>query len=68
MLYEYRIYTRDGAEAGEAEYAVRIKPGETIWADAGKLRVVEVVPTEDDSDEYVGLLMVEAAAPTRSTS
>jgi hypothetical protein len=40
---------------------VLIAAGETIWTGDGRhLRVVDVVPSEDDSDVYVGLLMVES--------
>jgi len=39
MLYRYRLYLNDGTEAGEAHYAVNIKPGETIHTgDGRKLR------------------------------
>jgi hypothetical protein len=62
MLYRYRLYLEDSSEAGEAHYAALIQAGETIYASDGhKLRVVDVVPTEEDSAEYVGMLKVEAA-------
>jgi hypothetical protein len=58
--FRYRLYNADGSEAGEAEYAVNIKPGEIIWtSDGPKLRVLDLVPA--DSGEYDGLLKVEAA-------
>jgi hypothetical protein len=61
MLYRYRLYLEDGTEAGEAEYAVRIQPGETIWAGDGRmLRVVDVVSFEEEDSPYVGLLKVAA--------
>jgi hypothetical protein len=48
MLYRYRLYSPDGDEAGEAHYAVRIEPNETIWTgDGRKLRVLDVVPVDD---------------------
>jgi hypothetical protein len=60
MLYRHRLYLEDGSEAGEAHSAVPIKAGETVWkGDGRELRVVAVVPTEDDSDRYVGILRVE---------
>jgi hypothetical protein len=62
MLYRYRLHTRDGGDAGEAEYAVQINPDEIIWTgDGRKLRVVDVVPTLEEGSLYVGLLMVEPA-------
>lgn len=60
MLNRYRLHTRDGDEVGEAEYTMRIKSGDLIHAnDGSELRVLDAVPTEDDSPLYVGLLMLE---------
>ena len=57
------MHTRDGSDAGEAEFAVLLQPGELIHGlDGRKLRVIDVVPTEDDSPIYVGMLMVEPAS------
>ena len=62
MIYRYRLYAADGRDAGEAHYAVLIQPGETIHAgDGRKLRVLEVVADQDDSDEYVGPFRVVPA-------
>jgi hypothetical protein len=62
MLYRYRLFLEDGSEVGEAHYAVMIQPGETIYTgDGRKLRVLDLVPTEENPSEYVGLLKVEAA-------
>jgi hypothetical protein len=62
MIYRYRLYNADGSDAGDAHYAVPIQSGETIHASDGRtLRVLEVVPTEDESDEYVGTLRMDAA-------
>ena len=61
MIYRYRLYAADGSDAGEAYYAVLIQPGETIHAsDGGKLHVLKVVQTDDEADEYVATLTVEA--------
>jgi hypothetical protein len=39
MLYRYRLYTPDCDEAGEAHYAVLIRPDEVIYTgDGRKLR------------------------------
>jgi hypothetical protein len=58
---KYKLHYEDGSDAGTAEYAVFIQPGETIWTGDGRhLRVLDLVPTEDDSHEYTGLLRVEA--------
>ena len=60
MFYRYRLHEADGSDAGEAHYAFLVKPGETIITGAGrKLRVLPVVPVEEDDSPYVGLLQVE---------
>jgi hypothetical protein len=59
VIYRYRIREADGTDAGEAHYAVLIQPGQTIRASDGRtLRVLEVVTSEDESDEYVETLRV----------
>jgi hypothetical protein len=62
MLYRYRLHYEDGSDAGEAHYAVMIQPDEIIWTGGGrKLRVLDVVPVEEEDSPFVGLLRVEAA-------
>jgi hypothetical protein len=40
---------------------VLIKPGETIWTgDGRKLRVLDVVPVDDEDSPFVGVLKIEA--------
>jgi hypothetical protein len=51
----------DGSEAGEAVYAMHIKPGDVIIA-AGtqRVRVLDLVLIdEEEGSPYVGLLRVE---------
>ncbi|HEY2371981.1 MAG TPA: hypothetical protein VGH82_05490 [Gaiellaceae bacterium] len=61
-MFRYKLHLQDGTEVGEAVYAQHVYPGEIVWAaGAKKFRIVSVVPMKDDSDVYVGLLMVEAA-------
>lgn len=60
MFYRYKLHEADGSDAGEAHYAFLVKPGETIITGAGrKLRVLSVVPVEEEDSPYVGLLQVE---------
>ena len=60
MFYRYRLFEVDGTEAGEAHYAVLIEAGEVIFTgDGRKLRVVDVVPVEEEGSPFVGLLRVE---------
>jgi hypothetical protein len=62
-MFKYRLHWADGSDAGQAEYAVQ--PGETIIAsDPGRirrLRVLDLVPVDDEESSFVGLLRVEAA-------
>jgi hypothetical protein len=60
-VFRYRLHSPDRDDLGEATYAVMIKPGEEILVGNGRrLRVLDVVPFEDESP-FVGLLQVEAA-------
>ena len=60
-MYRYRLVDTDGADQGEAYYAVLIETGDIIWAGAGrKLRVVDVVPVEEEDSPFIGFLKVEA--------
>jgi hypothetical protein len=60
--FRYRLFFKDGSEAGDATYAALIKPDEIIHVNGGhKLRVVAVVPVDEDSSSYTGFLEVEAA-------
>ena len=59
-VFRYRLHWTDGSDAGEAEYAVGIRPGELIWLrDGRRVTVVDLVPL--GQARYDGLLMVEAA-------
>ena len=62
-MFRYRLHLEDGFDAGEATYAVMIRPGEEIHLGAGqRFRVLDVVPfDEEDESPFVGLLQVEAA-------
>ena len=62
-MYTYRLHLEDGSDAGEATYAVLVKPGEEILVGNGRrFRVVDVVPfEEEDESRFVALLKVEAA-------
>ena len=62
-MYRYRLYDAEGGEQGEVDYAMRVQAGDTIWAgDGRKLRVVAVVPVEEEDSPFVGFLEVESAA------
>jgi hypothetical protein len=60
VFYRYKVHDADGAEIGEAHYAVRIQPGEDIILGAGqKMRALSVIAVEEEDSPYVGLLQVE---------
>jgi hypothetical protein len=63
-MFRYRLHLEDGSDAGEATYAVMVKPGEAILVGNGRrFRVLDVVPfDEEDESPFVGLLQVEAIA------
>ena len=51
----------DGSDAVEAHYAILVQPGETIVLGAGRrVRVVDVVPVDEEDSPFVGLLRVES--------
>jgi hypothetical protein len=61
-MFTYRLHLADGSDAGEATYAVMIKPGEFVHLGGGRrYRVLDLVPIEDEESRYVGFLQVEAA-------
>jgi hypothetical protein len=61
-VYGYRLFDADGADRGEAYYAVLIEVGDIIWVDdCRKLRVFDVVSVEEEDSPFVGFLKVESA-------
>ena len=61
-MFRYRLYTRDGDEIGEAQYAEIVRPGDEIIAEQNRrFRVFDLVPVEEEGSPFVGLLEVEAA-------
>jgi hypothetical protein len=61
-IFRYQLHLADGTNAGEATYAVMIKPGEEILLGNGRrFRVLDVVPFEESESSFVGLLQIEAA-------
>ncbi len=62
MFYRYRVHELDGSDAGEAHYAILVETGETIVLGAGRrVRVVDVIPVDDEDSPFVGMLRVEPA-------
>jgi hypothetical protein len=55
-----RLYDEDGSDAGEASYAAPIRPGNVIWTpDNIEVRVLEMLPIEDEESPFAGALRVE---------
>jgi len=61
-MFTYRLHFEDGSDAGEATYAVMVKPGEEILVGNGRrFRVLELVPIEEEESRFVGLLRGESS-------
>jgi hypothetical protein len=61
-MFRYKLHYADGSEAGDAAYADWVNVGETVMLGPGKtVRVLDVVPVDEEGSPYVGLLQVEAA-------
>lgn len=60
-MFTYRLHLEDGSDAGQATYAIMIKPGEEILVGNGlRFRVLDVVPIDEEDSPIGGLLQVEA--------
>jgi hypothetical protein len=59
--------TPNSSEAGEATYAVMIRPGEEILTGDGRtLRVLDVVPIDEENSPFVGKGKARSAAERAS--
>jgi hypothetical protein len=62
-MFTYLLHYEDGSDAGRATYAMPINPGDEIHVGNGRrLRVLDVVPFEEEGSKIVGMLRVEALA------
>jgi hypothetical protein len=61
-MFRYKLCTPLGEEIGEATYRFLVEPGEELTVgDNQHLRVVDVIPLEEQGSDVVALLYVEAA-------
>lgn len=61
-MFRYKLHYEDGSEAGDAAYADWVNVGETVMLGPGNIvRVLAVVPVDEEGSQYVGLLQVEPA-------
>jgi hypothetical protein len=61
-MFRYRLATPLGEEIGEVTYSFLIEPGEELTIENNRrLRVIKVVPVEEQDADVVALLYVEAA-------
>lgn len=59
-MFRYKMHYPDGSEAGDAAYADNVRPGDEIMLGPGRfVRVLSLVPVEEEDSLYVGLLQVE---------
>lgn len=60
-MFRYRLQTPLAEDIGEATHRFLLEPGEELIAGDQRLRVVKVVPVEEQGADVVALLYVEAA-------
>ena len=61
-MFRYRLHSPDGDDLGETTYAVVIKLNDGILVGNGRrLRVLNVVPMDDEDSPLAGILQVEPA-------
>jgi hypothetical protein len=58
-VFKYKLQTALGEDIGEATYRFLIEPGEELTVDNQRLRVVDVIPLEEQRSEATALLYVE---------
>jgi hypothetical protein len=59
-VFRYKMHFSDGSEAGDAAYADNVKPGDELMLGPSRfVRVLSLVPVEEEDSPYVGLLRVE---------
>jgi hypothetical protein len=55
-----RSHYQDGSEAGDAAYADNVNPGDEIMLGPGRfVKVLDIVPVDEEDSPYVALLNVE---------
>ena len=49
-MFRCKLHWADGSEAGDASYAINIKPGDLIWISQPnrQLRVLDLVPVDEE--------------------
>ena len=63
-MFRFKMHYEDGSEAGDAAYADNVNPGDELMLGPGKfVRVIDIVPIEEEDSPYVGLLMVSGEGP-----
>lgn len=60
-MFRYKLHYADGSEAGDAAYADNVNPGDELMLGPGNfIRVLSLVPVDEEGSPYVGLLQVES--------
>jgi len=60
-LFKYRLQTPLGEDIGEASYGFLLEAGEVLTLGDQRLRVIDVIPLEEQGSEVTALLYVETA-------
>jgi hypothetical protein len=59
-LFKYKLQTPLGEDIGDATYRFLLEPGEELTVGNQRLRVVDVVPLEEQGSDTTAVLYVEA--------
>jgi hypothetical protein len=63
-MFRYKLHYEDGSEAGDAAYADSVNPGDELMLGPGRfVRVLDVVPVDEEGSPYVGLLRLRRHEP-----
>lgn len=59
-MFKYKLQTPLGEDIGEATYRFLLEPGEELTLGKQRLRVVDVVPLQEQGSDATAVLYVEA--------
>jgi hypothetical protein len=61
-VFRFKMHFEDGSEAGDAAYADVVNPGDELMLGPGRfVKVLELVPVDEEGSPYAALLKVKAA-------
>ena len=61
-MFRYKMHYLDGKRSRRRAYADNVNPGDELMLGPGRsVRVLSVVPVEEEDSSYFGMLMMESA-------